>query len=358
MFISPPDITLQFTDAKGTTHILETSTAVANSVTNTNSTTNGNTQSNTLSTPQTSSQDSSVTQTFGDAGAGPIAVTNSTSQSQTVNPSTTIESSVELTQEQAQQYAQTLTQTESFEERADIVVSAGILKLVAVLKNRGHLPFRVINMTLGAALIDGPADTIPVDNLEITEGDFTTFQPFALAPGEETGPVNFVSNPLTLETTQDVLANVGALVVELGVYELDDATGKAYAFNLTEIGSKTATIDIDYGGAKPPESHLVAVNIDPSHPGITAEKAVSDILRIPFDSDPRTGLTVVRDVGTNASGTGTWQVESKQNGSDDPTLYDITSKPYDFKTIEINAGDVVHLAYHKAPRGTVTSDRR
>ena len=97
---------------------------------------------------------------------------------------------------------------------------------------------------------------------------------------------------------------------------------------------------------------MVAVNIDPSHPGITAEKAVSDILRIPFDSDPRTGLTVVRDVGTNASGTGTWHVECQHVDSTDdiPTLYDITSnRPYDFKTIEINAGDVVPP---RLPQGT------
>jgi hypothetical protein len=135
--------------------------------------------------------------------------------------------------------------------------------------------------------------------------------------------------------------------VQLAVYELDDVSGKAFQFDLTDINAKTALVAIDYGPQRPPELYQVATNLDPAHPGITASKAFRDILWIPYDADKDTGLTTVRGVGVQASGGAHWVVSRVHNDGVDilNNTFGDTGQPYDFDSIELRAGDVLHVAY-------------
>ena len=110
------------------------------------------------------------------------------------------------------------------------------------------------------------------------------------------------------------------------------------------INTRTATVSIDYGSRRPPERHLVATNLDPGSPGVTAQRALHEILRIPVQSDTESGLTSVRDIGTESGGGGHWIVLHRTDNGSDVTRTSY-SAPYDFNRIMLHAGDVLRLIW-------------
>lgn len=293
----------------------------------------------------TTTQGSSTTLTFGN------------SLSTTVNPSTTVDTSISFSQQQMQQNAETATREQSLALSHTVSVIGATLKVTTVIVNNSHVAFRVSNVLLGAAFIDASGVRTPIENLELDQGPVTTFQPFALGAGEQTGPVTFL-NGTDLDTAMAVLTSGRAMYLTLATYELDDSTGKPYVFDTTELGSKTALVAIDYGNAstKKPELYQVATNFDPSKPGTTASQVFQNTLYIPYVADAQTGLTAVRDVGVQASGAGHWSVALAHDEGPDvaTTNYGDDGDPYDFDSIEVRAGDVLHLAF--VGKGASASD--
>jgi hypothetical protein len=273
-----------------------------------------------------------------------VTLTNSVSN--TVSPSTTFDTSIAFTNEQMLQNSELLTRTESLARDQTVTAINSLFAMPTIIQNRSHIAFRVTNVELGTYIVDGLGNRIPGPNLVVDVGTFSGIVPFDLAPGEQTGHLSFVSNPVTLETTELVLRS-GHLFVELSVYEIDDPSGKAFSFVLTDIEAKTAVLAIDYGRQRPPEIYEVATNLDPAHPGITASKALRDILWIPYEADKDTGLTTIRDVGIQASGGAHWAVSRLHNEGPDVvnTPFGAMGEPYDFDGIELRAGDVLHIAY-------------
>jgi hypothetical protein len=401
IFTSAPDVTVQFTVTDGTIQTFETSREATNGVTDTNGVVNHNGQSNTNSSSQTNSQETSqgasqstslensqgtstaVTSTADntppppiDAGADVDAappppsggstsvtvttastatrtdttgnnVTNTIGTSTTFSPSTTVETAIDVSREEALQYSETLGQTQSFAQSHDVAASAGFVRLTAIVQNRGHVAFRVTNLTL-ASWLDIGGVIIPIDDLVLTEGIITQFQPFSLAAGESSGQITFVTEPVPLDRTVQVLANPGALVVDLSAYELDNPDGKSFAFNTTDMTTRTALIDIDYGGMRPEELYYVATNLEPAEPGVTAKQAFADILRMPYESDSKAGLLRLRGIGAMASGGGSWVVTRlhEQGGIDvQTTTFDPRVAPYAFDSIWLTAGDILHVTH-------------
>jgi hypothetical protein len=335
-FTSAPIVTMRVTTTQGESKTFQTSQAYTNDVSQTNGVADAERQANTLETPQTISTD--VTR---DADGG--VESTSTDVSSTVNPSTTTETTITISQAQTQDYSETYQELQAYTQSFDVATSGGDLTLTAVIQNQGHIAFRVDALILSAVLVTEQSDFTPLGNLAI-DSPYTSPFYFSLGPGESSGPINFIRSSLTLEVAETILQDVQAVVVDLGVEELLNSGGTPFAFSLDEIGSKTATISIDYGAGDPPERYLVATNLDAGHPGVTVGRILDDILRIPFISNQDTGLTAVRQV-TTTQNKGTWTVVHHHIVEGEVVTTPYPSKGYDFRTIEVHAGDVLSLTY-------------
>jgi hypothetical protein len=273
-----------------------------------------------------------------------ITLTNSVAT--TVSASTTFNTELSFTQEQIQENAETVSYEESYAQSHNITSVAGFLKLATVVQNRSRVAFRVTNLVLASAFVDGSGAEIPIGDLVIDLGLFNNFQPFSLGPGEQTGIVNFNTLALTLDQTFALLQNGHALDIRLSTYELSDAAGRPLAFNLAEVAAKTAVIVVDFGAASPPELFPVATNLDPAHPGVTAAKVFNEILQLPYDTDADGRLAAIRLPALDASTPGRWTVEwlHKKGAQVVTTPFGVSGEPYDFGSIELRAGDVLHIA--------------
>ena len=241
-------------------------------------------------------------------------------------------------------YSDTIAEADSYAQSHNIAATTGVLQVAAVLENRGHVAFRITNLMLGATLVNGGV-TFPVGNL-VFDTPYNTFLPLAVGPGERTDPIVFDKELITLDTARAVLSGAEALVVSLNVSDLSNAEGRPFAFDLMEIRTKTATVNIDYAGLLPPESFAVATNLDPSKPGVTARRALEEILRIPIAAST-SGLDSVREIGPEAIGAGGWSIELVHDDGARvvSTFFSDRFEPYDFDSIVLVAGDVLELKW-------------
>jgi hypothetical protein len=292
------------------------------------------------SSSSSSGGSSSVTNT----NSNTVTLTNSVAT--TVNPSTTFETSFSFTDQVTQQFAQTVTQDETYAQSHDVTLQGGFLKVAAVIKNNGHMTFRITNIVLSSTFVAPSGYVVAVQNLEIDEQNIATFQPFSLAPGDKTGPTIFFTVLLTLQTVQGLLENAHKLDITLATYELTDAAGKPFAFSVDNIAAKTALVALDYGAARDPEIYQVATNSDPAQAGVTAGKIFHDILHIPYAAQKDAGVTSVRDIAVSTSGGPEWTVSRVHDDGPDvtTTVYGGNGDPYDFDAIQLRAGDVLHVA--------------
>lgn len=359
----PPLLSLRITEANGetrtfeTSHTIGTEDTVTDSTTQTNAQTNGISQSTTVTREIARDVGISNVQRERDAGpggrdagvdasedqGGPILVTLSDAVSSTAERSSTTLLSFSFTHEQSRSISEAVTRAEAYAQSHDIEASGAVLGLLAVIVNRGDLAFRVTNLVLSASLLTADGLEAPVGNLDI-HTVFTNFVPYSLAPGEQQGPVNFDKDFINLDQVAAILRNLQGLTVRIGVYELSDVAGKPFAFDVEVIRARTATVSIDYGKRRPPERHLVATNLDPASPGVSAKRALHEILRIPVQSDPDSGVTSVRDVVADPGGRGRWIVYHRHdNGSHVMTTP--YRGPFDFDQITLRTGDVLRLIW-------------
>lgn len=285
-------------------------------------------------------------------------VTTGNSVSTTVNPSTTFTASYSYTDQMTRQLTDTLTHDVSYAESHGITLTGGGVRVTTVIENRSHLGIRVTNLVLTLALRDANGTLLGIRGLNLDMGDFTTWQPFALGPGEKSGITVFRTGTMTLEAVMRLLQNLRSMDIELGVYELDDPTGKAYAFDSDAIGSRTALVAIEYGTMRDPELYQVATDFVPGRPSVDVGTVFHEILRVPYTAATDTGLTGVRSVVVRSSGPVHWTVDRLHDTGPDleDARYGQAGKPYDFNAIQLRAGDVLHVALAGAGNGPSVPD--
>jgi hypothetical protein len=292
-----------------------------------------------------------------DAGAAPPAeLTLTNAVSRTVSPATTFTTSLTLTNAVTQADALTLTHVEAEALTRSLTAIDGRLKVPAIIENRSDRAFIVANLILGATLLDPSGAVIAVQNLVLDQGGYVVFAPFSLAPWEQSDPTIFTTIPLSLEMARAIVFSGARLDIRIAVYEIADAMGKPFSFDVEAIQQKTALVAIDYGNKLSPELYQVATNADPDHPGVKASAILRQILRIPFEADTSSGLTSVRDMTVSSSGGPRWSVSLRH--TEGPvafdTVYGSDGAPYDLGDIEVQAGDVLRLSLE--PGGAAMSD--
>ncbi|MBX3215143.1 MAG: hypothetical protein KF850_24115 [Labilithrix sp.] len=284
---------------------------------------------------------------------GPGAVILTSGVSSTIDWSNTVGVTLSFTAEQARELRQALTFAQSYAQSHEISASGAIMEVLAEFENRGNVPFSITNMVLAATFVGPDGVEGPVGNLDINTL-FNNFIPYSVAPGDVQGPVNFSRDFLTLDQVSALVADLEALKVRVGVYEIVDGAGRPFVFDVSTMMSRTATIVVDYGEERPPERFLVATNLDPARPGVTLERALFEILRLPYEADGERGLTSVRDV---ASDEGRWSVEHRFNEAGEPATV-VYAPPYELSGIVLRAGDVLILTWGEPGSRSASRDRR
>lgn len=373
---SPPVLTIQATDSTGETFTVTTTQTEQNTLTVTSSISETNSGSESISTPTTVTETEGISRTREDEvdtgfveaepdeeegeedeeeEAGVVedkkkvttTVSDTVSVASTFNPTTTVSASLQFTESDTQAYMQAIALAQSYAESHNVTRLFGTLLVTASIQNGGDVAFRVTQLLLSATMETDYSTYTPIGNMAI-QSPYSNFQPFSLAPGEKTAPITFSRIDLTLEAVEAIFANALGIGVQLGVFEVTDATQRAYAFGIGTVYTKTAFIVIDYGGRFPPERHQVATKADPSRTSITARKAFEDVMHIPYEASPYTGLVRVRNVGGTSLDSGSWSVVREHPnpaGIVITTVYDPAIFPYDFGDIELFAGDVLRLTY-------------
>lgn len=190
------------------------------------------------------------------------------------------------------------------------------------------------------------------------------FPATTLGPGDAASGLVFQNGELNLDRVIQLLRDSSGLIVEVVSNQVTDRNDQSFVHSATSIRANTATILIDYGVDVPPEQYQVATNVVPRNPGITASKALQGHLRIvkgeeyetgtvPWDHDGDgvaestigPGLTRIRSFASNTATNSYWVVAHTRDAglAQETTIYNPLDEPYDFDSIELRAGDVLHL---------------
>ena len=206
------------------------------------------------------------------------------------------------------------------------------------------MAFTLSNLVLSAVMADpsDPGAFGPIGNLTLENVD--GFPSTTLGPGGALEGLVFSNDLLNVATTKKLLGDSSGMVTKVGIYEVLNEEGVSYTHNETAIGAKTATVLVDYGTDL--EQYLVATNIDPDNLGVTVGSIMRDVLRIPYGLAASNGLSQVRDRGTDPAINSSWMVVhlSDDGINQFGTVYD-NSADYDFNSLVIKAGQVLHLVY-------------
>lgn len=337
---SPPVMHLILTDTLSVSKVFEVDRTVENAVTIDQSFTDS--VVDTIEVSQTASQSTTFTN----------GVPGDTTISYDISKTITQDVSFSFTKTQTVENVQSITEIEAFSVTRDIAASGGDLRIVVDIANLGNIPFRVDHIVLSAIIPDPshPGNFFPVGNLVYdTSHNYTGFPSFSIPPGGVFPGVNFVNDILDLEVAKLVLRNPGELIITVATFELSDADGTPFGFNFTDILARDALIVIDYAGKRIPEKFFVATNSDPLNPGVTAGRALRDILHIPFETVNSASLTGLRnDPNVRASGPNAFWlvVQTRNNGLGNVvTRFDPRAGDFDFENILLRGGDTLFLVW-------------
>eukprot|EP00752_Nemacystus_decipiens_P018824 g16880.t1 len=273
------------------------------------------------------------------------------------------------TEENSRAFGETVDLTED----QNSTYNGGFLRVTARVRNDGHIPYDLENLTLSAVLFDPkrPFDIESIGTMEFSDGGFP---PTTILSGES-APLNF-STDLTLGKAQTLLRDSENIVIEPGTYRLLDIDDQSLLLVDGDVSARTATIIVDYGiDAAREDKFRVSVNRGDGSRTITLLDALSDVL----------GFNVMEGAGSWIYGTdssasstppgllqiGSYFMDSSTNrywlmahnrtdggGSNRVTdYYNLLLDGYDLSQIELRAGDKVSLVYVGDQDRDAISDR-
>lgn len=376
---SIPWLTLHLTDINGETRTIEVDQTISNTwgeaVSNTQSVTQGfeesltdafrravtTTEEESLNvlrrdagaTTSTPAPDAGVPEPTDDSNGGDPVLASITNGVANLNERTTTfgqarstEVTFSFTAEQSREYTEAFTRADSYSQTHEIQASGGSLEVMAFIRNRGNLAFQVTNLFVAASVVGDDGAELPVANLELSS-TLSNFQAFSMSPGQEIGPVTFFNDDITLEQSALMLRDVRTIRLRIGAFELKNENSRPYNFDVPTIRGRTAAVNIDYGDLHPPEWYMVATNLDPARAGLNVYRAMTEVLRIPFECEPATGRVSVRGVGASDGDDGRWCIfhRHRADGEDKSIPYCSDEPSFDCNLIELRAGDLVRLSW-------------
>jgi hypothetical protein len=357
-----PHIRVEVTSAPSIGLLYESSTGVelSHSVERSQSSTQGVTtsQSNTDSQAIESTETVGGSVTVGTEAGFPGGVSASAEATVSYESSTTTtsETSVTWSEEQSQENAVGSSEAQALAASEGTTIHGGSLGVTVDVINDGDIAFTLSNLAISAHMTTPGLEQIisPVGALSF-DTTLSTFPEFTIAPGSSNGPFIFANAGLDTGTAQALLEDSSNLTVGVVAYELTDENGRSFTHSMTDINAKTASVIIDYGDPAlgGSERYRVATNTDADSLTINAGTALSEILRVPYEVDAKGALRVVRAAESNDSRNAYWLVVHKTtDGIDDSIqMHSLAADDYDFDSVELKSGDVLHLVYREDQDG-------
>ncbi|MFK8003805.1 MAG: LamG-like jellyroll fold domain-containing protein [Polyangiales bacterium] len=276
--------------------------------------------------------------------------------------STTNETSSNWSREQSLENAMTEAEMETFESSNEISSSGGVLGISVLVRNPGNIAYFLDNLTLTAYELNplDPQQISPVGTLTFLDGA-DTFPRTRLEPGEASAPLTFDAE-LDLPTVRALLRNSRNLMIAPATSLVEGDGTIDFELAATAVNARTAEIIIDFGQERESESYRVSTVSNGEENFITAETALSEILRIPFEegtapfrrttdgpveaTDPM--LTSVRNFGTDDETSSLWTVihsYSIEAGASTQIdqYHPLDGEGLDFGALELRKGDTLQL---------------
>ncbi len=347
--VTAPDIALKYQLTNGSSNSASTSRSTSNTSAVTTEKTNSN--STVIESASTTGSELSFGAeiTIGLEPSLSLSVNNTYSSSYT--NSTSKESSFSWTNAQTSENSKTLEQASSIETNNSVSVSSGFIKTAVKVSNFGNRSFTLNDLSLSAAMVSksGTAILKPVSNLTYDDSNGVSgFPSISLAGGESTGTIIFSAADVDASTVKSLLADSTGMKVGVSAYELKDINGTPFAFAREQVNASTATVIIDYDEAlsQPERRFLVSTVGKPSVLTVSAGSVLKDILKIPHTVGANGGLDSVESISGDNTNTG-WIVLHKTKTSSGTAVANLFSYKgaYDFDSITLKAGDVLHLVY-------------
>jgi len=357
-----PEIDLDFTESSGSSR--NVSTSYEQSESNSISRDWGGETSRQLEVGHTLSV--STTQTVGaEVNVSPTDLGGSVSYESSLtlgfesSVSQTRGSSVNWSNSAAEENSQAYSETVALTEEQGSTYSGGYLRVTARIRNEGHIPYDLENLTLSAVLFDPkrPFDIESIGTMEFTDGGF----PLTSILSGESAPLNF-STDLTLGKAQQLLRDSENIVIMPGTYRLLDIEDRSLLLVDRDVSARTAEIVIDYGiDAAREEKHRVSVNRGDGSRFISLADALQDVLDLSItegagswvfgtDSSASTtspGLLGVGSYAMDNTANRYWLIAHNRNdgGSRTTDYYNLLLEGYDLNQIQLRADDKVSLVY-------------
>ena len=262
--------------------------------------------------------------------------------------------STSWTEESTEEVQNSFLQIQEEMQSQSSTINGGTVTAGIKVINEGNVAFTLQNLVVSGLLIDQQAR----DGFRA----ITTLRPpvsqLTLAAFDETGVLTFSTDVGSIGGQQilDLMADPSALLLDIAAFDLLDADGLNFAFLNDVTNARTATIVLDFGIDRPVETYRVATEVDRNSDGtasgISVGEVLSKLLRIDFETQPRSGssdvvnfpngvdvLTKVRDVETDpvANPDGFWVVFG--------TAPDTSDGSVNFQDITLNAAQSISLVY-------------
>jgi len=367
--VSAPEVLINYTQTDGTTNSISTNRSATSSSTVSRSDSSESTNSFEHSYTEGIEVGVEVEASLTNLG-GKASTTVSFEATQTFSKSTTTAWSTE----QSNENSNTLDEAESFESSNEISAGDGQLSIVASISNPGNLSYTVQNLILGSTYFDPsqPNPVAPVANLDFdtTSG---TFPSVTLGPGQSTGPLNFIAGSVNLQKTKALLGNSRGIKVSAAIFDLLDAGGVSYNFNLAGVQAQGSMVFVDFGASsgRSSISEYVAVNGNPARkisvldalqsvlglnvqlsgiPGvISSVDGISNAPAVPTDLYGDKGVWVLLHAvnsGTNQFTTTVYTSPAQETKllQLNPNILNVVSS-YDPSQIQLHGGDILSLMY-------------
>ena len=272
-----------------------------------------------------------------------------------------------------QHNGETYSSLQNLTNTSGTTIDSAAMALFVSVDNLGHVAYTLNDLSLSVSMAGDNASGygIPIGTLTRSAGSGTI--PLAVG-GTATNEVYTLQ--MNLQNYDTLIQNYSDLVITpvVGENNLGSDSSETNWVNLSDdVAARTATISIDYGYAREPETYRVATALDINSQSLTLGNILTDILKLPYSvqnddlipagetvAQASSSLASVRGISMDIANSEMWFVAHEHvDASGVGTVTDIytPSVIQDVENLVIKAGDGVRFVYVKDSDLDKLSDR-
>lgn len=272
-----------------------------------------------------------------------------------------------------QHNGQTYSTLQTLSNTSGTTIDSASMALFVSVDNPGHVAYTLNDLSLSVSMAGNNPDGygIPIGTLTRAAGARTI--PLAVA-GTPTNEIYTLQ--MNLQNYDTLIQNYRSLVITpiVGENNLGSDSSETNWVNLSDdVAARTATISIDYGTAREPETYRVATSLSLNSQSSTLGNILTDILNIPYSVQnveltptgasttvPSSNLASVRGISMDVANSKMWFVAHEHtaaSGVGTVTAIYTPSVIQDVANLVIKAGDAVRFVYVKDSDSDKLTDR-